>query len=556
VAWIVGRDHRLAHPQPHILLHRWEHCAPQLTGRVLALFDGKLRVQHRLAYATATPRPRLPRASQTQLARRAAALPALLWPDWTMRLIPTTNSASNALDSTRAALAALILISGGRLTYQQAVDLLDGNATSGSVRGLLDGLAADQVDATITVLAHLADTLDQAGSPIDYARRRALFATGATVDRSAYTVLAAEHGWPRPSILQLRILDRHLVTTLTGAAGGTRVGPTRWGAANAFNPLRAALPAPARQFVGDQARRLLDTYGIDEPLTWQPPPGHPDTPWPGVEPADVDPHAFAAAFARYAAAPRPLARLRDATGMSTIHIRLYTELLDLDMPEPQWNSLAADPRGDILDPTRLRHLYDQHLALWDIARRSLTTQTVIRRALTDGGTHLPPSRPRRALITREWFEQHYLNTGKTVRQAAREAGCSPTTLRLYAHEHGIPFGRAAPPANPFASWSAQHTPPQAVVAACAGRGVEYVRQVLHLAGHRTQRAAAAALGLHENVLLRHRQHIKRAAGIRIFHPSTIIPTPEGEQFLHHAAKALHRLDKLQEHRDRSSGKVS
>jgi hypothetical protein len=546
LAWIVGHHHQLARPEPKALLARWQHCTTQLTRRVLALFDDKLRVQHRLACATPTLHPRLPRASHTQLARRAAALPALLWPDWAMRLIPATN-ASNTLEATRAALAVLTLIPSSRLTYQQAVDLLGGYTTRASVRGLLDNLTADQTAATITLLVHLADTLDAAGSPIDYARRRALFTTGATVDRPAYTALAANHGWRQPSSLQLRILDRHLVTLLTGTAGATRVGPTRWGAANAFNPLLAALPAPVRQFVHDQARQLLDAHGVDEPLTWQPPPGDPDTPWPGIDPADINPRVFAAAFTRHAAAPRPLARLHDATGMSTIHIRLYPELLDLDMPEPQWNALVTDASGDILNPSRLRHLYNQQHPLRDIARRSLTTETVIRRTLTNGGTHLQPTRPHRSLITREWFEQHYLNTGNTVQQAAREAGCSATTLRLYAHQHGIPFGHQAPPANPFASWSAYHTPPPAVIAACSGRhGIDYVRQVLTMPRHHTQRTAAAALGIHEVVLMRHRQHVERAAGIRIFQPgrTRLIPTHEGERFLHHAAKALRRLDKL------------
>jgi DNA-binding transcriptional LysR family regulator len=45
--------------------------------------------------------------------------------------------------------------------------------------------------------------------------------------------------------------------------------------------------------------------------------------------------------------------------------------------------------------------------------------------------------------------------------------------------------------------------------------------------------------------MRHRQHVERAAGIRIFQPATpLIPTADGAQFLRDAAQALRRLDKL------------
>jgi TniQ len=543
--WIVHHDHRLAHPEINILLRSWNHCSPSLTTRVVALFDDRLRIQQRLAYATATPSPRLIQPDPSRPAQRAGCLPALLWPDWTMRMIPASD-AYNRSDSTRAALAAAALIPGNRLTYQQAVDLLGGYTTTAAIRGLLDNLAPEHREATITLLVHLADTLDQGSAPINYHRRRALFNTTG-VGRPAYTALAARCNWHPPSPLQLRILDRHLVTLLTGAAGDTRIGPTRWNAANAFNPLLVCLPTLVRGFVHDQAHELLTTHNIDEPLTWHPP-ITPDAPWPGIDPDRVDSHDVANAFTRYATTRNPLGRLHDATGMSAIHLRLYIETLTLDMPESLWNHLATDPSGDLLDPARLRHLYNnEQLALRDIASRSLTTETTVRQTLTTTGTQLEANRPYRVLITREWFEQHYLNTNKSVRQAAREAGCSPTTLRLRAREHDIPFGITASPANPFASWLPYYMPPPTVIAACAGRrGIEYVRQVLTMPPYRTQRAAAAALGIHEVVLMRHRQHVEHAAGIRIFRPAStlLIPTPEGEQFLHDAAKALRRLDKL------------
>jgi hypothetical protein len=62
-------------------------------------------------------------------------------------------------------------------------------------------------------------------------------------------------------------------------------------------------------------------------------------------------------------------------------------------------------------------------------------------------------------------------------------------------------------------------------------------------GHHTQRAAATTIGINETVLMRHRQHVERAASIRIFQPGVpLAPTPEGAQFFRHATTALRRLD--------------
>src|SRR4029453_4397187 len=122
---------------------------------------------------------------------------------------------------------------------------------------------------------------------------------------------------------------------------------TRGGAGTAFNPVTVALPGVVRRFVHDQARHQLDAHGIPEPVTWQPaPPRQPCAPWPGVDPDRIDAHAFADAFAEHANAARPLARLHEAIGLSTIHLRICIELLNLDTPEADWHTLAADPGED------------------------------------------------------------------------------------------------------------------------------------------------------------------------------------------------------------------
>jgi hypothetical protein len=550
LAWIVEHDRRIAHPEPSQLQRRWKQCGPQLTGRVLALSDGHLRLYHRLALRTATAYPQPTPADSSRVHRRAAALPALLWPGWSMRLVPAACAGYNRLDAVRAALAVMTLIPGSRLSHRQAVDLLGGYTTVGSARAVLTALPAELITATIRCLDHLADMLDTVDTPIDYTRRRNLFTTDATVvDRAAYTRLAASHGWSPPSPLQLHILDRHLVTALTGAAGHTRVGPVHHGTGNAFNPLLAALPATLRRFVADQARQRLREHGIDEPVTWQPPdPSGPPADWPGIDPCTVDPAAFAASFTRHSTVRRPLARIAADTGLGPVHIRLYTELAALDMPDDQWDALATPgdgDHGDLLHPDRLHHLYhQQQAALDDIAYQSLTTPRVVRETLRSVGTRLASHRPRTKPVPAEWFQDNYIAAGKSLRQAAAEAGVSRNTLSKYARQHAIPTGPANPPPNPFTAWPAHRLPPPQVIAACRGEhGIDYLRQVLAMPGHHTQRAAAAALGLNETVLMRHRQHVERTTGITIFQPGRpTTPTEVGAVFLHDAARALQQLD--------------
>jgi hypothetical protein len=51
------------------------------------------------------------------------------------------------------------------------------------------------------------------------------------------------------------------------------------------------------------------------------------------------------------------------------------------------------------------------------------------------------------------------------------------------------------------------------------------------------------LGISEHVLMRHRQHVEQAAGLRVFEPrNPLAPTREGARFLRQAGEALRRLD--------------
>lgn len=481
--------------------------------------------------------------TRPRLRRRAASLPALLWPGWAIRLIPASKVAHNAVTSIRAGLAALLLIPGTRLTTAQAVDLLGGHIRAAAARATLNHLSDRQRTAAIAILTNLADTLDDGPAPIDYARRRTLFKQS-TVDAASYTKMAAANGWRPGSSLQLRLLDDHLNVLLTGTRPDHHTTRIRWGTADAWNPLTLALPSLVRDFVHQQAQHLLHRHRIHEPVTWQPPVPA-DAHWPGIDPDTISPDQFAAAFAAHAPDRNGLQRICHSTGLSGIQVRLYTQLVSQAMPEQQWDDLAEHVDENILTPATLRYLYHEHtLSMTDIARLAQTTEQAVRNALTAAGITPQPQRQRMRPIPPAWFRQHYLGTGKTVTQAAAEAGVCRNTFAKYARLHNIATSERARPVNPFAGWPTHQQPPANVIAACTGlHGIDYVRQILAMPGHPTRRAAAAALGLDEKVLCDHRQHVEHFAGIRIFQPGRpVTATTEGARFLHQAALALRQLD--------------
>jgi hypothetical protein len=544
LSWIIAADRQQRMPaEPGRILKPFTGASPALTARILHALDPHLQIHDRLIYGSAGRYPRRPDPTDEQIRRRAASLPALLWPAWAIRLIPTDKMAHNAVTSTRAGLAAMVLIPGTRLTCQQAIDLLGELTTRASATTTLSRLTDQQRSATIAILTDLAHALDTSPAPIDYTRRRALFRTP-TVDRAAYSKLAAAHGWRPPSPLQLRLLDDHLTVALTGTRPDHHTTRIRWGGADAWNPLTLTLPAPVRDFIDDQARHLLHQHGINEPVTWQPP-----VPagirWPGIDPDTINPDQFTDAFTTNAAARDALQLIRHATGLNGVQVRLYTQLAGQTMPEPQWDALAEHPDADLLAPATLHYLYEeQGLSMMDIARLSRTTEPAVRDAFTAAGITPLANGQHSRPVPLSWLQQHYQGTGKTIGQAAAEAGVSRNTFAKYARLHHIPTTEHARAVNPFTHRPLQQQPPANVMAAFSGRnGTEYVRQILAMPGHPTQRAAAAALGLHEVVLMRHRQHVEHAAGIRIFQPTQpLTPTPDGTRFLAQATLALRQLD--------------
>ena len=122
-----------------------------------------------------------------------------------------------------------------------------------------------------SVLPQLAFAVDEHGSPIDYARRRALFTDleSVTLDLDAYIRLRLQHGWSAGHAPHEAVLRWYLLVLLTGehpAIPGTKK-PFSWRCGN----FRYDAPGPLRVFLRRQAEANLTRHAIPEPVTWEPP---------------------------------------------------------------------------------------------------------------------------------------------------------------------------------------------------------------------------------------------------------------------------------------------
>jgi hypothetical protein len=545
LGWLVTSTRTHMSPaEPNKILKSWKNAGPELTGRVLTALDPHLRTQHRLSYSSASPRPHLPAASPDEVTRRAASLPGLLWPIWSLALIPTSRTGDNILTATRADLVALTMLCGTPLTIAQAAALIEHTHDKPHLTNCLPAHPG-QRRTTLATLAALADHLDHQSAPINYARRRALFTT-ATIDHRAYQKLARTSGWPPASPLQQQLLDRHLTSLLTAHHNQERDRR----AADPWNPFTVALPTAVRAFVHDQAHRHLQRHHIREPLTW-----HPVLPtqqtWPGITTSQIDADQFATAFPEHARHRCGLRRISEATGLTNNQVRLYAQIAQLAMTDEQWATLAAwtSEPGDPAALTRLHH--QDHLPMIDITRLSLTTERAVRNILTDSGTPPLSYHPSKKRVTAQWFTDNFTGSHKTCTQAAAELGISRTTLTKYARQHRIETRPHIRQADPFTSGPHRQKPTPAIIAACSIKnGVDHLRQVITLLDQPSQRSAAATLGISEQAMQYRRRRIEKATGVTLCHPRTepckpITLTTDGKKFLRQARIAIHRLDEQQ-----------
>ncbi|MFK0127086.1 TniQ family protein [Streptomyces nigra] len=243
--------------------------SPGLHAALRCSREAKVMPVARLRHRTAVASTRCPSNQDA----RARMLPTALWPAWSLRLAPWHASGKPVARRIDELLAVACLLVGNTTSIRATICLTGTTVSSHNVSSLLAALTRRPDCADVLhALVLLADHLDQHGSPIDYARRRALFTT-----RSCF-IDPAE--WRD---LQRRLRSNHLPDaahaqrwifhTLTGS-------PPRL----AHPAVAAATPSQRGQYLRFRwrilpaevdlllhaARAILDEHGIDEPVQWTP----------------------------------------------------------------------------------------------------------------------------------------------------------------------------------------------------------------------------------------------------------------------------------------------
>lgn len=447
LSWIVTSDRQRRHiGSPSEFLSPYRNVSPQLSSRILKIVDASLKPGLRLKYGSPAPHPRLRLEKIHTIHERAARVPAMLWPSWSMRLALSNESGNNRPGRLRAALSVMLLLpaSPRDFTYRQAASCLGHHDSGQSVRYMIN-TRPERLSPIFSSVFQLATMLDQHGSPINYARRRQrLILDNTHIDRDAYANLCSEHGWPRNTKRRLKLLDLYLFTTLTGT-DIAKDHLTTNATMKAWNDLRLYMPPELRHFLHQQAEAVLAAHGIhEEPVTWEPPATWvQDVTWPGLEPDHVDTEAF-----RQLSTQRfSVTRAANQMGMSGENVRLYAEVTGLTLANPPhrivFRSNTKRARQGPLAPDQLRDLYvNQRQSMATIATLVGGTKTLVAGALRDAGIPArPPGMSRRYFLSREWFIREHINHRRTIRDLAHEAGVSPTTVARHARRWGITITR-------------------------------------------------------------------------------------------------------------------
>ncbi|MBZ6081338.1 TniQ family protein [Streptomyces olivaceus] len=417
---------------------RWRDSGPDLFARVMSHHDPHTLLHNRLRYSSASPAPRWPDRSRADIHRRATTIPAMLWPGWTLRLLPVDPIRSHRrVDAFRHGCSGLLLVPGGPadLPYVRAAPLL-GNVRANRDRESVEQRVYRDRDLTplASALAQLARALDEHGSPIDYARRRATF-TEATVELNpdAYRRLILQHGWLAGGAHRQQVMRWYLLLLLTGHSPSPPQGAaTRF--AWSCTEFRFRAPLPLRAFLYEQAEQNLAAHGIDEPVTWEPP-AHwvRDVDWPGIAPEQVDATALRAALGE----SDTIAPVTEVTGMTSEHLRLYFEV-DHTVTGPPDQLLgkirAPDPatRAAVLARSRLRELYViERKTTAEIAGMAKCAATTVRAllALDDIPLRtLRPDTPPPPDFLRAWLYREHVEKRRPLGERARECGMSTRGL--------------------------------------------------------------------------------------------------------------------------------
>lgn len=428
---------------------QWSQLSPGTQRRFLHAGDRIMGALDRVRFSSSTPRARVPEPGEHSASARIRHLPQLLWPGWTVRLMPREGMQENLF---RGIAAALLLLPGEpELRARGITDRLGPHLPNAMTVTLQRALKSGHPDV-LTALCNFAHHLDDHGSPIDYERRRHLI-PAAPISPDRWRELCFRTGTQPGEQLSTKTTQaprylnaqRYLHQLLTGAdltdprhPLALRSAPDR----SRYFAFPPSLTLDQRDALHQHAIGILHDLNITEPLTWEPPQECADgLDLPGRHLDDIDLEEVRRIVITEQRAPREAAKDLDTT---LTHIRFTLEQVPREPREWARSSSLGSWRlhqqaKEVLTTTFLQREYiDGDKTLAHIAQETgIPRHIAIAHARTLGFTIRRTRKP--FPIDEPWLREQYLTRKRSTYDIAEELGTEDETVRRRLKHLKIPL---------------------------------------------------------------------------------------------------------------------
>ena len=400
--------------------------------------DLLLAVQREALHRPAMAAPRAAHPSPA----RTSQLPTLFWPTWTVALAPPQRHWRQTFHGLSHGLSVLAALLGSTDSVERASRDLGTHLPHHEVALLLHRLNAlpswTDIEQSMTVLV---EYLDTEGSPIDYARRRALDYRD-LLPEEVWTALSRGSHHFKDAPGRLRIARQWLFEHISGMNADQ--APDAFALSDPFERARLSafvvfLTPELLHGLEAHALEFLHRGGVtDEPLTWCPPThllADHDLPSNDLTHCRIEEIHHLIREERLS--PRAVAT-RLGTTIDAVRCLLSTDPAPLSTTQQRAHGRLAWTLEQRLPPQELERLHHhERQTVTSIARHFNVPTRLVTSLLATYGIPYLPRQPRP--INADWLRHEYLDNHRTIREIAAELDIAPAYLGRRAKAVGIPI---------------------------------------------------------------------------------------------------------------------
>ncbi len=516
-------------------------------NRLLRAADPDLDPTSRIRFRSCTAAARLPRTDEP--AARARWVPQVLWPDWTLRLLPEGTHP----ELFRAVASAIVLLVGQPAhTIQATTQHLHSHLQRYLLGHTLQNMLQAGNPQPLEAFCRIADYLDNEGSPIDYQRRRALVTADILTEddwmRICYRTGTSpgEHGPKAAPTPRFRRAQRYLVQLLTGDDLSNPANPLTWanpGQRARYYQSVESFPPEQRKALRDHGQASLRALGIREPLTWSPPEhlGQ-DLHLPGPRLSDID---LKAVHRLVHVQGQSVVQAATTLGTNHTHIRFALDLIEPKRPRRQPSSRGSTWKHRERARTLLtQEFFQREYAeagknAGKIAEELDMPRNIVVEFARKAGLTLRRS-PRPVDIDADWLQEQYVNHRRSTLSLAEEIGTEDMTILRRLRQLDIPIRPSGVHSSHVMIAELPADTPADIKKSVQATRYGWLRLARFQAamGYPNLAAAGKALGIVPSALVIQLQQLEAAIGAPLFHRSDkhpsgkpMTPTARGGELL-------------------------